>query len=100
MTKKVWILYKPDADYSDATYIMGLGCEVEVIMPKWYEFTSVNGIRSQYLAENPHIEIVTTCEKQESMLYLKYGDELRLKHIIHRKLEPSCENFNLAPHRR
>ena len=31
--KKIWTLYKPNADYSDATYIMGLGCEVEVIYP-------------------------------------------------------------------
>ena len=98
--KKIWELYKPDANYSDATYIMGLGCEVEVIMPKPVEFETSAGTRWYVQNELPHIEITTTCEKQESMLYLKYGDELRLKHIIHRKLEPSCENFNLAPHRR
>ena len=93
MTKKVWELHKLNADYTDATYIMGLGCEVEVIMPKWQEFTSVNGIRSQYLAENPHIEIVTTCEKQESMLYLKYSNNLHLRFVYD-------ENIDLAPHRR
>jgi hypothetical protein len=93
MTKKVWELHMPGADSTDATYIMGLGCEVEVIMPKWYEFTSVNGIRSQYLAENPHIEIVTTCEKQESMLYLKYSNNLHLRFVYD-------ENIDLAPHSR
>jgi hypothetical protein len=98
--EKVWELYKPDADYSDATYIMGLGCEVEVVMPKPMEFETSARTRWHVQNEHPHIEITTTCEKQESMLYLKYGDELRLKQIIYRKLEPSCENFNLAPHSR
>lgn len=98
--KKIWTLYKPDADYSDATFITGLGCEVEVITPEWQAFTTLGGTQGRYLAKDPYIEITTTCEKQESMLYLKYGDELRLKQIIYRKLEPSCENFNLAPHSR
>lgn len=84
--KKIWTLRRPDADYSDATYIMGLGCAVEVIVPEWQEFTTA-GFQSRFYTEDPHIEIVTTCEKQESMLYLKYGDELRLKTIIHKKFE-------------
>jgi hypothetical protein len=98
--KKIWTLYKPKADYADATYIMGLGCAVEVIMPKWEEFTTVGGTQGRFYAEDPHIEITTTCEKQESMLYLKYGDELRLKTIIHRKFEPEYADINMAPHSR
>jgi len=93
MTKKVWILHKPDADYTDATYIMGLGCEVELIMPKWEEFTTMYGKPARYLAENPHIEIVTTCEKQESMLYLKYSSNLHLRFVYD-------ENIDLASHSR
>jgi hypothetical protein len=85
--KKIWTLYKPNANYADATFIMGLGCAVEVIMPKWEEFETVGGTRGRFYAKDPYIEIITTCEKQESMLYLKYGDELRLKTIVHKKLE-------------
>ena len=98
--KKIWTLYKPKADYSDATYIMGLGCEVEVIMPKSFDFETANGTRWHVQHEDPYIEIKTTCEKQESMLYLKYGDELRLKTIIHRKFEPQYADISMAPHSR
>ena len=91
--KKIWTLYKPKADYADATYIVGLGCELEVIIPEWQEFTP-------YPAENPYIEITTTCEKQESMLYLKYGDELHLKSIIHRKFEPEYADINMVSYSR
>ena len=90
-SKKIWELHYPGADYSDATFIMSLGCEVEVIMPKWEYFVTVAGTQGQFLAENPHIEITTTCEKQESMLYLKYGNNLHLR-FVH------DEDINLAPH--
>jgi hypothetical protein len=98
--KKIWTLYKPNADYSDATYIMGLGCEVEVIIPKPVEFETSAGTRWHVQNEHPHIEIITTCEKQESMLYLKYGDELQLKSIIHRKFEPEYADINMASYSR
>lgn len=91
---KIWKLYKSDATNADATFIMGLGCEVEVIVPEWQEFTSASGTRGRYLAENPYIEIKTISEKQESMLYLKYGNQLELAH------EFSYENFNMVPHSR
>ena len=96
--KKIWTLYKPKADYTDATYIMGLGCEVEVIMPKWEEFEIAGGTRGRYCAKDPYIEIKTTCEKQESMLYLKYGDELQLISTIHGKLEPWYADINMVSH--
>ena len=95
--KKIWMLYKPNANYSDATYIMGLGCSVEVIMPNPVEFETSAGTRWM-TQDAPYIEITTTCEKQESMLYLKYGDELQLKSIIHRKLEPSYADINMVSH--
>lgn len=97
--KKIWTLYKPNATEIDATYIMGLGCEVEVVMPEWQDFESSNGTRWRYQHENPYIKITTTCEKQESMLYLKYGDELRLKTIIHRKFEPQYADIDMVSHR-
>jgi hypothetical protein len=90
--KKLWILHKPDATQIDATFIMGLGCEVEVIIPTPIDFISPAGSRWHVQSEHPYIEITTTCEKQESMLYLKYGEEISLKHIIHTKLEPYHES--------
>jgi hypothetical protein len=85
--KKIWTLYKPDA-----TFIIGLGCEVEVFISKSFDFETVNGTRWHVQHEDPYIEITTTCEKQESMLYLKYGEEISLKRIIHTKLEPYHES--------
>lgn len=96
--KKIWTLHKPDATRIDAIYIIGLGCEVEVILPEQIEFTAVTGSRWHVQNEKPYIKITTTCEKQESMLYLKYGDELRLETIIHRKLKPSYADINLVSH--
>ena len=96
--KKIWTLHKPKATEIDATYIMGLGCAVEVIMPEIVNFETQNGTRWSYRNQDPHIEIITTCEKQETMLYLKYGDELRLKSIIHRKLEPWYADIDMVSH--
>ena len=69
--KKVWALHKPDATQVDATYIIGLGCEVEVILPDPIDFTSVNGTRWTVQNERPYINITTTCEKQESQSFLR-----------------------------
>ena len=98
--KKIWTLFKPNATTIDATYIVSLGCEVNVIMPESIELTATDGSRWKVANNYPQIEIITTCEKQESMLYLKYGDELRLKEIIHRKLEPTYADIDLVSHRR
>jgi hypothetical protein len=96
--KKLWTLSKPDATQSDATFLFGLGCAVEVIIPKPIDFISPAGSRWHVQSEQPYIEITTTCEKQESMLYLKYGDEFRLKEIIHRKLEPLYADIDMVSH--
>jgi hypothetical protein len=98
--KKIWTLRKPNATHVDATYIMGLGCEVEVIIPKSFDFETANGTRWHVQHEDPYIAIMTTCEKQESMLYLKYGDELQLKSIIHRKFEPDYADINMVSYSR
>jgi hypothetical protein len=52
------------------------------------EFSTLNGTQVRYTAESPTIEITTTCEKQVSMLKLKYGDALHLKSKIHTKIFP------------
>jgi hypothetical protein len=78
ITKKLWTMTKPDATQIDATFLFGLGCEVEVVMPEWQDYITSNGTRCRYINENPYIKIITTCEKQEMMLKLKYGDKLLL----------------------
>lgn len=100
ITKTIWELVKPDATESDAIFLTGLGCEIEVIMPEWQEFTTASGTRGRFLAENPYIKITTTCKKQESMLYLRYGDALHLKHRVHTKLRPYDEDKYLASYGR
>ena len=82
-TKKIWALHKPDANEIDSVFLFGLGCTVEVILPEPYEIESMDGKRWKYTAQNPYIKIETTCEKQESMLQLKYGDRLVLMQVYH-----------------
>jgi hypothetical protein len=96
--KKLWTLSKPDATQSDATFLFGLGCEVKVVMPEWQDFITSNGTRWRYQNENPYIEIITTCEKQETMLKLKYGDNLVLEETT--TFFPEHENINMASHSR
>ena len=96
--KKVWLLQKPDATDIDSTFLFGLGCKVEVKIPEPLHFETVNGTRVQYLAESPTIKITTTCEKQEMMLKLKYGDKLLLSEIT--TFFPEYEDFHMAPYSR
>jgi hypothetical protein len=92
-TKKIWILYKSNADQTDATFIFGLGCKVEVKIPKPLRIETMNGKQFHYQAEHTTIEITTTCEKQESMLKLKYSNNLYL-------LKVEYENFDMASQHR
>jgi hypothetical protein len=107
ITKKLWTLSKPDATQSDSTFLFGLGCSIEVVVPEPIEFIAPTGSRWKftYTPENPYIKIETTCEKQEMMLKLKYGDELRLQQVYHTTPEtitsfPDYEDFNMASHSR
>ena len=103
--KKVWLLQKPNATDIDSTFLFGLGCKVEVKIPEPLHFETVNGTRVQYLAELPTIKITTTCEKQEMMLKLKYGEELVQIQVVHtpsitRTSFPDYENLHMASHSR
>ena len=98
ITQKLWTLSKPDATRIDATFLFGLGCEVEVVMPEWQDFETSNGTRWRYQNENPYIKIITTCEKQEMMLKLKYGDKLLLSETT--TSFPEYEDFHMAPYSR
>ena len=66
-------------------------------MPEWQDFETLNGTRWRYQNENPYIKITTTCEKQEMMLKLKYGDELVLSETT---TSFSNEDFHMAPYSR
>ncbi len=83
ITRKMWALYKPDADKTDSIFLFGLDCKVEVVLPEPFDIESMDGKRWKYAASNPCIRIETTCEKQESMLQLKYGDKLVLMRVYH-----------------
>ena len=67
-------------------------------MPEWQDFETLNGTRWQYQNENPYIKITTTCEKQEMMLKLKYGDALLLSETPTSFLD--YEDFHMAPYSR
>jgi hypothetical protein len=102
--KKVWLLQRPNATDIDATFLFGLGCEVKVEIPEPLHFETVNGTRVQYCAELPTIKITTTCEKQEMMLKLKYGEELVLIQVVHtpstHRFFTGYEDFDMVSHRR
>ena len=78
VTKKFWSLTKPQADETDAIFLCGLGCIIEVDIPEPMTFTTHRGTFQYNSGRLPTIKITTTCEKQESMLKLKYGDALHL----------------------
>jgi hypothetical protein len=103
ITKKVWVLRKPDASEIDAKFLFGLDCKVEVKIPEPFEVESLDGKRWNIAREVPYIKIETTCEKQETMLKLKYGEELVLIQVVHtpsltRTVIPGYENINMASH--
>lgn len=100
ITKSCWELIKPNADETDAIFISGLGCIIKVDIPEPVTFSTHAGTFQYNSGKLPTIQITTTCEKQESMLKLKYGDALYLKHRIHTALRPYDEDEYLAPHSR
>jgi hypothetical protein len=52
-----------------------LGCEIRLIPSEYCEI-SIYGRESLYPISAPKLEIQTTCEKQEIVLKLLFGDEL------------------------
>jgi len=75
-TVKTWALAKSYLDDSDVIWIKGLGIDLqsECLTDKVY----LQGrVITEYVTGYRH-EITTTCSKQETMLKLKYGDDLIL----------------------
>ena len=71
---KIWRLNKEPFTKTDYIWIKELGCDLTVHNPEPETITLASGTRQYY-----GIEIQTTCDKQQSMLQLKYGDSLSLK---------------------
>ena len=77
---KTWHLYIEPFTKVDYIWITGLGCVLTIKNPEPEEVTLPSGTR-RYFKAAPWIEVETTCEKQQSMLQLKYGESLYLKAI-------------------
>jgi hypothetical protein len=74
VAKKYWQLTLTELSQSDYIFITGLGCELKVCSEDVLEISLSN--RVHYFKYPPHVRVITTCEKQESMLKLKYGDSI------------------------
>jgi hypothetical protein len=75
-----WALAIPKLEEHDIIWLKGLEVEVKVeaLTNKVYtQGQMINKVVTGY-----KIDVVTTCEKQETMLKLKYGNDLILKDYI------------------
>jgi hypothetical protein len=88
--RKIWSLSISTITESDLLWLKGLGVKikVETLTNQVY----LAGQISKVVVTGHRIEIITTCEKQETMLQLKYSKNLHLNSIIF----PSDENFNMV----
>jgi hypothetical protein len=74
MNTTVWALEQNKFDESDYSWCKGLGVEIKVD-PLYSNVYSHTQLVSQ-VCNGLRIRLTTTCEKQESMLKLKYGNRL------------------------
>ena len=70
----VWALEQDKFDDIDISWCRGLGVEVQVD-PLYYR-SYTNGKLVRQVVDGLRIRLITTCEKQETMLQLKYGNRL------------------------
>lgn len=70
----VWALEQDKFDESDLSWCRGLGVEIKV--EHLYGNVYTAGSRVHQYIRGLKIRLTTTCEKQESMLKLKYGYRL------------------------
>ena len=96
MEYKVWALTVSSLNESDIVWLQGLKVEtkVEHLTNKVY----TQGQMVSRVVTGLKIDVITTCEKQETMLKLKYGDDLVLKSVINSVSVP-YEDFNMVSHR-
>ena len=70
----VWGLEQDKFDEGDASWCKGLGVETEV--DHLYGDVYLSGKHSHRVFRGLRIRLISTCEKQETMLKLKYGHRL------------------------
>jgi hypothetical protein len=92
-TVKTWVLMQDQLTTEEIEWIKALKVEVksEALYNTVYSYGETRRHCIGY-----HFELKTRCEKQETMLQLKYSKDLQLTSILY----PADENFNLASHGR
>jgi hypothetical protein len=91
---KVWELVVDSISNNDAIWLKSASWDVRV-SPLTDRVSTLSGYSE--LCTGHQIVVITTCEKQESMLKLKYGDRLVLKSVIISRSD-GYEDFNLVSH--
>jgi hypothetical protein len=83
IVRKQWRLNALDVTSLDIKFMVSLGCAVHVEPSESSELIGPDGKTYRYNATNPFVLVVSTCEKQESMLKLKFGDSIVLQQVVH-----------------
>lgn len=78
MISKIWVLDNPSVE--DIIWARGLDCSIRYD-DEITENLSTYSLTVRVVIHPPRLTITSTCEKQESMLKLKYGDSLRLMQV-------------------
>jgi hypothetical protein len=92
-TVKTWVLLRDQLTTEEIEWIKALKVEIkaEALYNTVHTYSKTKRFCTGY-----HFELKTHCEKQETMLQLKYSKDLQLTSILY----PADENFNLASHGR
>ena len=93
-TYKVWALAINQVTDNDILWLKGLGVDIKY-EPMTNKVYSAGHKVTEYVTGHK-IDVITTCEKQETMLQLKYSTALQLISIVF----PPDENINMASHSR
>lgn len=80
-TVKTWKLRKPFLSECDSVWIVSNSDNLNVVNDTCYPVTEYGYDFKNPVAGPSEILITTSCEKQESMLQLKYGNLLILQRI-------------------
>ena len=83
IVKKQWKLFKKDLTEYDVKFVVGLGCPIRIDDQEPIELIGPNGNRYQYRGTTSITYIISTNTKQEAMLKLKFGDDLKLQQVVH-----------------
>ena len=86
---KIWKLYI-DNSVTDhrIEYLKNIGCDLEIFPLQTEDiYSSCGKLSYRIITEAPYIKITTTCEKQEIVLKLKFGDDLILLEFVYESME-------------